>query len=53
MQNYINNMDERYKANITEDTKKSVKQLYEARNEIIKLRDSKDKSLATFQKVCK
>ncbi len=53
MQNYINNMDERYKANITEDTKKSVKQLYEARNEIIKLRDSKDKSLATFQQVCK
>ncbi|WP_336169529.1 hypothetical protein [Acinetobacter sp. 161(2023)] len=53
MQNYINNMDEQYKANITEDTKKSVKQLYEARYEIIKLRDSKEKSLATFQQVCK
>lgn len=44
---------EQYKANITEDTKKSVKQLYDARNEIIKLRDSKDKSLATFHQICK
>lgn len=46
-------LTEQYKANITEDTKKSVKQLYEARNEIIKLRDSKDKSLATFHQICK
>ncbi|ATZ67757.1 MULTISPECIES: hypothetical protein [Acinetobacter] len=53
MQNYINNMDENYKSNITDDTRKSVNHLYEARDEIIKLRDNKDKALASSQQTCK
>lgn len=52
MQNYIKNMDDLYRKNITEDTRKSVQQFYDMKNKIIKLRDSKDQTLKNFVQVC-
>ena len=54
MNNYVNNMSESRRKNITEDTIVAARKLYELKGEIIKYRDKdgKGKSLQSFVELC-
>jgi hypothetical protein len=54
MDNYVNNMSESHRKNITEDTREKAKKLYEMKEEIIKYRDkgNNGKSLQSFVDLC-
>lgn len=53
MNNYILNMNDANRKNITSETIQSVNIIYNEKNNIIKLRDSKNDSLKYRLKICK
>lgn len=53
MENYVNNIEGQYKKDLKYETLNDVHHLYNERQKIIKLRDSKDKTAKSFVAICK
>ncbi|EPH31403.1 hypothetical protein L293_2218 [Acinetobacter gyllenbergii CIP 110306 = MTCC 11365] len=52
MENYVNNIEGKYKKDLKDETLNDVHNLYNERQKIIKLRDSKDRTAKNFVEVC-
>ncbi|KHF78390.1 hypothetical protein PJ15_1448 [Acinetobacter sp. neg1] len=52
MENYVGKIGEKYKKDLKVETLSDVHRLYEEREKVIKLRDSKEQTAKNFVEVC-